>query len=260
MAVVFAFTSDPLRPARVDVAFEEQAEALREAGVVVTTYDGSRARIRPVDGIAGATLVYRGWMMNADEYATFERAIRDAGATPLTDVDAYLSAHHAPRWIPVLGELTPETAFFDADADVESELTRLGWDGFVLKDWVKSLKTSRGSILRDPALAPELVEEMRKFRGTIEGGLVVRRLEPLLPQTERRYFALDGRVWSATDDAPPPLAAEVAARVRTTRFFSVDVAERADGQQRVVEIGDGQVSDLVGWSPIRFAEMWRTAG
>lgn len=37
----------------------------------------------------------------------------------------------------------------------------------------------------------------------------------------------------------------------------VDVALREDGVERIVEIGDGQVSDLVGWSPERFAEMWR---
>ena len=40
-------------------------------------------------------------------------------------------------------------------------------------------------------------------------------------------------------------------------FFSVDVATRADGILRVVEIGDGQVSDLVGWESARFAELWK---
>jgi hypothetical protein len=40
-------------------------------------------------------------------------------------------------------------------------------------------------------------------------------------------------------------------------FFSVDVAMRADAVLRVVEIGDGQVSDLVGWDATRFAELWK---
>jgi hypothetical protein len=35
----------------------------------------------------------------------------------------------------------------------------------------------------------------------------------------------------------------------------VDVVQRADGQLRIVEIGDGQVSDLVGWTPERFASI-----
>jgi ATP-grasp domain, R2K clade family 3 len=40
-------------------------------------------------------------------------------------------------------------------------------------------------------------------------------------------------------------------------FFSVDVARRVDGVERIVEIGDGQVSDLVGWSVERFVNIWR---
>jgi hypothetical protein len=39
-------------------------------------------------------------------------------------------------------------------------------------------------------------------------------------------------------------------------FFSVDVARRADSIERIVDIGDGQVSDLVGCSVERFVEIW----
>jgi hypothetical protein len=39
----------------------------------------------------------------------------------------------------------------------------------------------------------------------------------------------------------------------------VDVVQRADRVWRVVEIGDGQVSDLVGWTPDQFATCWVTA-
>ena len=39
-------------------------------------------------------------------------------------------------------------------------------------------------------------------------------------------------------------------------FFSVDVIERQDGVKRIVEIGDGQVSDLVGWTMERFIQIW----
>jgi hypothetical protein len=40
-------------------------------------------------------------------------------------------------------------------------------------------------------------------------------------------------------------------------FFSVDVARRSDGVERIIEIGDGQVSDLVGWSVERFVDICR---
>jgi hypothetical protein len=41
-----------------------------------------------------------------------------------------------------------------------------------------------------------------------------------------------------------------------THFFAVDVIDRKDGCQRIVEIGDGQVSGLVGWSAAYFATLW----
>lgn len=253
----FAFVADPLRSARVDAAFADAASALSAAEFDVWTYDAASARIvSRGQTTSDVEIVYRGWMMNAVEYAAFERSVRAAGARPFHSVDAYLAAHHAPRWVPLLAGLTPQTVFLDEHADLVAALATLDWPGFVLKDWVKSLKTSRGSIARTPDEAPAIVEEMRRFRGVIEGGLTVRRFERLLPESETRYFVLGGKPW-APEGEPPPIVGEVATRITSSRFFSVDVALRDDGVARVVEIGDGQVSDLVGWSPDRFVEMWR---
>jgi len=55
------------------------------------------------------------------------------------------------------------------------------------------------------------------------------------------------------------MVARVAGRI-PSQFFSVDVVRRADGILRIVEVGDGQVSDLVGWSADAFAAMWTAAG
>jgi hypothetical protein len=38
-------------------------------------------------------------------------------------------------------------------------------------------------------------------------------------------------------------------------FISIDVAEREDGGMRLIEIGDGQVSDRKKWDLQRFADM-----
>lgn len=40
-------------------------------------------------------------------------------------------------------------------------------------------------------------------------------------------------------------------------FFSVDIIERQDGIERIIEIKDGQVSDLVGWSIAAFVKIWK---
>ena len=94
---------------------------------------------------------------------------------------------------------------------------------------------------------------MRRFRSVIEGGFCVRRIESFLPDTEQRHFVLDGVPHSPTGDVPP-IVHECAKRHRA-RFYSVDIVQRTDGQLRIVEIGDGQVSDRVGWTPKRFANI-----
>jgi hypothetical protein len=99
---------------------------------------------------------------------------------------------------------------------------------------------------------------MQQFRGEIEGGLCVRRVEPFVADSERRYFVLDGKAFSANGDPVPPLVETVAPRI-PSRFFSVDVICRTDGVMRIVEIGDGQVSDLVGWSAGAFVGIWAEA-
>jgi hypothetical protein len=92
---------------------------------------------------------------------------------------------------------------------------------------------------------------MQRFRGVIEGGFCVRRVESFLPETECRYFVMDGIAHAALGDVPP-IVLECARRLRS-RFYSVDVVKRTDGEFRIVEVGDGQVSDLVGWTPEDFA-------
>lgn len=258
MATHFLFPTNPLRPAAVEEMFADQLEALRNAGFSASLCPDSVIRrgraLRNVP--AGATGVYRGWMLTAPEYERLAEAIVSASSTPFTSPAEYLAAHHLPNWYPLIAEFTPETRVLPATADLEAELRSLDWAAFFIKDYVKSLKTSRGSIVRDPSEIGDVVAEMRQFRGEIEGGLCVRRVEPFLPDTERRYFVLGGKPFSATGEAVPQLVEQVATRVPSP-FFSVDVVRREDGALRVVEVGDGQVSDLVGWSAAAFAAMWQ---
>ena len=96
---------------------------------------------------------------------------------------------------------------------------------------------------------------MQKFRADIEGGVCVRQFEDFVPNSERRYFVFGGKPYAALG-APPKLAFECAQRVHSP-FFSIDIALNSNGIDRVVEIGDGQVSDLVGWDAVGFAQLWK---
>jgi hypothetical protein len=97
---------------------------------------------------------------------------------------------------------------------------------------------------------------MQKFRGTIEGGICVRKVEDFLTETERRYFVINGRVFAASSEMEIPTISIECARRIDSKFFSIDTIDRRDGRTRIVEIGDGQVSGLVGWTVDRFADLW----
>jgi hypothetical protein len=238
--------------------FADQWSALTGAGFSASLCsDAVLAGTKPLRNIpAGSLVVYRGWMVNMEEYAALVGAIKQCGAEAYTSPGDYLATHHLPNWYPLISDLTPETRVFPVDADIVGELRALGWGGYFLKDFVKSLKTARGSTVRVPEEAPAVLAEMREYRGEIEGGVCVRRVEDYLPDSEQRYFVLRGIGYAASEREPvPELVRQCAERI-PSKFFSVDVARRRDGALRVVEIGDGQVSDLVGWTPTAFADMW----
>jgi hypothetical protein len=236
---------------------DQRASLLRGGFSVSLCSDEALAGAERLRGVPlGRQVVYRGWMLKSHESAALVATIEAHGATAFTSPREYLATHHLPNWYPLLADFTAETMTYPANADVAAGLRALGWDGYFLKDYVKSLKTGRGSIVRDPSEVSAVVAEMREYRGGLEGGLCVRRVEDFVPGSEKRYFVLHGVGYAATTGEPlPPIVGRVAERV-PSKFYSVDVARRRDEADRVVEIGDGQVSDLVGWTPEAFAHVW----
>jgi hypothetical protein len=253
-----------LDPRTPDEMFREEAQAMTAAGHNMHLIDtealtAGPARIRPPLE-PGACVVYRGWMLTHGEYVNLAASVERAGGSCFTSPEQYVATHHLPNWYTVVKDYTPETVFLDAAADLVSELRRLGWERFFVKDHVKSLKTSVGSIVEDPKQIETVVSEMEKYRGFIEGGLCVRRVEDFIASSERRYFVLNRTPYAAEPETAIPDPVANCAKAIPSPFFSVDVARRADGVERIVEVGDGQVSDLVGWSVERFVEIWNEAG
>ncbi|NES95163.1 MAG: ATP-grasp domain-containing protein [Desertifilum sp. SIO1I2] len=256
----FLFPSDYFNPKQVDEAYSEQVGCLQNVGFEASTISLEAlalrsAKIFPVPK-PGETLIYRGWMLAPNDYSRLVEAVRNTDADVLTSDDEYLATHYLPNWYPLIRDLTPETHFFSIEDDLERQLGELGWNRFFIKDYVKSLKTSVGSMIDEPSAIRTVVAEMQKFRGNIEGGICVRQVEDFVAETERRYFVVYGRAFAASTSEDVPEIVEECAKRINSQFFSVDVVERTDGCERVVEVGDGQVSDLVGWTAERFATVW----
>src|SRR4051812_48211522 len=100
MATHFLFPSHPLRATAVEEIFADQLAALSHAGFSTSLCPDSVIQDgRPLRNVPpGATVVYRGWMLNASEYHRLTKAIESAAAEPFTPTASYLAAHHLPNW------------------------------------------------------------------------------------------------------------------------------------------------------------------
>ncbi|MBL8018708.1 MAG: ATP-grasp domain-containing protein [Leptospirales bacterium] len=245
---------------RPDEAFQSQATAFARSGFSVHTLDfeGLTSKSRFLPKLSPSATLFRGWMLSLDKYQTLLAAIESAGATPFTSSEQYRAAHHLPQWYPLLRELTPETVILVDLEQAETTLRNLSWDRFFIKDFVKSLKTSVGSIIDSPDKITELISEMKKFRGTVEGGLCIRKVEDIIPESEQRFFVWKQVGYASDATAQVPEEVKFAASVIPSQFFSVDLVRTKTGKNRIVEIGDGQVSDIVGWTPERLSEILST--
>jgi len=200
-------------------------------------------------------VLYRGWMMKPAHYADLHRTLLGLGAVPLTTPQQYKLCHYLPGWYEILKEFTPETRFFDENDDIAGELQRSGWKGCFLKDYVKSVSAEGGAMARELKQIPAVIARMKKFRAEIEGGICARRIEDFEPPSEERHFVFRGKAFSRNGSAPMVVA--TAAERIASPFFCVDTAVRKDGVMRIVELGDGQVSDLKQWTVRRFLELLR---
>ncbi len=252
----FIFPSDPLNRKKPDLSFTDQITVLNKAGFGVSCYDHDTSTIHPMPP-KGTNIVYRGWMMVLPMYQRFWTIAYANDLNPLVSPDQYALCHHLPNWQSKIAHLTAETKVYAEDADLIQELPKLGWNKFFIKDFVKSLKTSLGSIADTPEKAVVIVSEIKKYRGLIEGGICVRKFEEYNPKHEERIFVLNGRAYSPASMVPDKLydmVQECIAAINSP-FFSIDVVPY-NGSWRVVEIGDGQVSDLVGWDAGQFVSIW----
>jgi hypothetical protein len=240
-----------------DEAYEEEFSAAQSAGFTCCLFSSEDFELgefkpRPANAFEGQIL-YRGWMLTPARYAQLQQAAESKGARLVVSAELYRRCHYLPEWYEQCKDLTPQTIVLKRDDDFASSLAATGWSAYFVKDFVKSLTTSRGSVARSVAEVREVIDLIERYRGQLEGGVCVRELEDLLPETEERYFVYRGKAF-ARDGVVPELVNIIASRIESP-FFSVDVVLNREGTPRLIELGDGQVSDRKQWPASIFIEM-----
>ena len=258
--------ADVLRPRRADDHFADEAAAARAAGYPVGLVDhdalaaGEAARAVARVPAGPATAVYRGWMLAAAAYAGFAAALAERDVTLRTDPEQYRRGHELPGWYAALQPFTPATVWTvgAGRAAFDAARARLGGGAAVLRDWTKSMKHHWHEAAYVPDLADAdaawaVAARLRELRGDdFAGGFVLRRFERFTGAEVRTWW-VDGvcRLVTAhpdTADRPPPADAGVPGLAPAVAglglpFVTADLVRHADGRWRVIEVGDGQVSD-----------------
>ncbi|GIE75375.1 hypothetical protein Aph02nite_13250 [Actinoplanes philippinensis] len=253
--------SDVLRPRRPDEHFADEARAARDAGIEVALVDHDALATGDADGgvarvPAGEGAVYRGWMLDAGRYASMARALAGRGVTVRTGPEQYRRAHELPGWYAAVAGDTPESVWTTGDRpeDFRRVCAGLGGGPAVLRDFTKSMKHHWHEAayipdVADGAAAWAVASRFRELRGDgFTGGFVVRRFESFTGAEVRTWW-VGGvcRLVTAHPDTPgelPPDDVELPDLGGVDLpFVTVDLARRDDGRWRIVEIGDGQVSD-----------------
>ncbi|WP_060179747.1 ATP-grasp domain-containing protein [Streptomyces sp. IMTB 1903] len=280
-AATVLYCRDPLNERRVDGHFAAEARQLRAAGgrTLLVDHDAllagdtERAIARVPDG-AGAAW-YRGWMLPAERYAALDSALRRRGGRLVVTAEQYRRAHELPGWYGTFAGLTPVSAWLPTAPGRTPDPQRLAAavadlppGAGVVKDYVKSRKHEWDEACHVPDLGDaaalnrvvgRFVELQEEF---LAGGVVLRAFEDFVapPTQAGTAAAAEVRVWwrdgtprmvTAHPDSPvaevvTPDLGPVRAAVEALGcpFVTTDLALRADGVWRVVEVGDGQVSDL----------------
>lgn len=276
VAVSFLFPSDVLAPTKVDGHFRGEADAVRRLGFEIALVDHDAL----VAGDIGeairrvreptSPLLYRGWMVQPKAYRQLEAALAARDVTLTVSTDHFERCHHLPNWYSLAVDQTANSVW-TASADLEdfsAALEQLGSGAAVIKDFSKSEKAYWDEAMfipdvTDTDAARRVASRFIELRDDyFDGGFVIRRFENYEPGECRSWWVNGVCVLVTahpdTPDTTPDIDPDDLPRLAETPspFFTMDVARNVDSRElRIVELGDGQVSDRpVSTSADRFIE------
>lgn len=277
------FCADPFNPRQPDEMYQAEVDAAKAVGLdyvlidfeaLVNDQDPIRAVRRVTAEEEGQASIYRGWMLKPPQYNQLYEALLNKGIRLINDPQAYKYCHYLPESYSVIEGKTPKSVWLRTTEISPEAVRRLlrpfGSQPVIVKDFVKSQKHYWVEACFIPSAADQptvdaVVQRFIELQGEdLNEGLVFRefvQFESLtihsksrMPLTkEFRLFVLDGEpfylaeYWEEGEyeGLQPPVEQfrEVAQKIQS-RFFTMDIAKRQDGEWMIVELGDGQVAGL----------------
>lgn len=237
---------------RPDEVYEDEYDAVQQAGLPCALFsyeDLERGTLAGKSVQYQEPILMRSWMMTLPQYRYM-----DTIHWLYTPPKMYELCHHLPRWYSQVEpfDITSVTYHF-SNEEWEKEQDNPVWSSgknFV-KDYVKSVGTK--SVTNSHAEVLAAVETIRQQRGFVEGGVCIRAYEEFA--NEKRLFCVNGTVYSHDGSEIPQIIKGIATRIASP-FFSIDIGHNnVTGDVRIIEMGDGQVSDRKEWDIPTFVKL-----
>lgn len=229
--------------------------------------------VQPHNGMG----LYRGWALNLAQYTALYDALLSRKIRLITSPAQYRHTQYLPEHYEHIQEHSPRTIWLESEGThIPENLLRdllLPFAGraLVLRDFVKCEKHHWNEACYIPSASEEatvkrVIQRFVELRGEhLTGGLVFREFVPFqtIGDSQSRHQAplfnefrifywrgtalITVKYWEEEPQAavyePPPQGYfdDIAQHVRSS-FFTMDVAQRTDGQWMVIDLGDGQIA------------------
>ncbi len=282
MKIVFCL--EPFETNKVDFVYESEAESAKKVGFDVELIDyeilvrdGNAARatrfIKPFDNVEKA--IYRGWMLKPEIYEKLYNLLLEKNLQLINSPTEYKNCHYLSECYKSIERHTPKTVFVDFDEKFDFEKVfeatlDFGNKPIIVKDFVKSRKHEWFEACfipnaSDKVKLKQIVEKFLELQGEdLNEGLAFRefiKFQSLtthsksgMPLTkEFRLFFLNGKMLFSSEyweegeyedfEIPHKFFGETAKNVESN-FFTMDIAQKENGEWLIVELGDAQVSGL----------------
>lgn len=216
--------------------------------------------------------IYRGWMLKPNQYQNLYDGLLKKNIELINSPDEYKHCHYLPDSYEKIASKTPKSNWTtELTNDAILALTsNFGESSLIVKDFVKSEKHNWDEACfipnaSDSDKVKSVVDKFIKLRGdSLNEGLVFRQFEELefltehsksgMPLTkEFRVFFANKKIIKVFDywdegeygETKPELDdfIEIAQNI-DSKFFTMDIAKKKNGDWIIMELGDGQVAGL----------------
>lgn len=266
MTKTILFPSSFLDRRKIDEDMAEEYNAVLQTGLfdtIIFGYDewfnNQTLRITSVPE-EKVSAVYRGWMMQPEQYAAFYNSLLERNIELVTTPEMYSQMHIFPNIFPEIQQDTARIMTFPLHSRICIEDIKHSFSRFMVKDYVKSVKGTEFPAFFDREVTQEdfdrWMDVFYKYRADLlTGGICIKEylnLKRYAGKTnEFRVFYVNHEIISICRNslqenftAELPGALPEKYKGLNSLFYTLDFAELEDGSWKIIEAGDGSVSGL----------------